>query len=1273
MTVRSPGRLFVVALSVAILASSAILFAPTTGHSTLLASTTTSAASSSLPAVSARTAAPPPNDGLVEASAARADGIAAAKAAFLAAGGNLSDFAPPSINAPVESTGATGGHVVPLYDQTPAPMGLATYGLRNTSGRITPYILNTTSVEGSFTTTDPTGVQVQSYDLDGQSTYGAQLNAIEVGTTLAGQTSFRGNENEFWLQNTLSYNPEAPSNQLTFDFEIWNFSYNNEANLPWAGFSILPSNSILSGNGQVYGDEVYDSGGGPYLTVSYPFTLQVYLNTTVGSFDGGPPVNEVYVNYSVWNSAGQHVCPTAPWHGDPCGEYDNVYFNSTTRVLPGTAEIQANGYQYAADGNGTNLDIEFDYGIGNYNAAIADTTYADATLSLLTLNASTGRYQEVPSAYDFGSETGETTQGSYGTWTVGANGAPTEHLTTGPSLLTGLWNVSSAAGAHALNYQNVEPQNAWVAIAPGGHVTNPQDFHIAPTFGWFNRPTSGGELGPNTWLQPGVYTVEVLLSGYDTATRTVDLTKGSVALSVHLVRNPSSTTYTPLYAFSNAQLAAISTSGAGTAANPYRLWNDQQGSISPLFGDLSQWPFEVWEGIYVNATTAHAVWAPLPSLSITYPWWELQFLYTAPFTAGLPLTNQLQIFLYHTQNLTIYGSPNVGGWFARAANVGYNLVAKYVRNVLIADNHFNYTDLGVEFVGKGGNNTIWGNTFTPSDLAATYGVFPPSTALTVDQSGDRIYNNAFDTDTPAESSSLYSDYWNATCVPGFSPAKFLAGDACEPLSYSQVVNGYTLSGSILGTGYQGGNFWLNYGGNANPYGEIPYENNPAGISGDPQIGGTGTGSGDRGDYAPLILTRLAPIHFVESGLPSGTTGNISVTNATGFTFLSSPGAGTTLTFYLPPGAYTYVAPSRELSHHWYASSDAVGSVALSTVPVTVAVPYVTAHLVTIEETGLGIGASWWVNVTGQPPAQARSTGAPGEIQLGLPGGTYSYVVGVGPDYRATPSAGTLVVHSKVILSVTVSHVTYTVSFAETGLPPGTSWTLTAGSRSRTFTATTTGFAFGNGSYSWAVTAASPYVADPAVGTFLVQGSSPALIVIPFGPGHLVRFTEQGLPLSQGFEWSVGVAGQAPVTSTTPTIVLHLPDGAYTYTVSSSSAFLNFGGTSSTGYSPTPANGAFTVAGGPVSRSITFSPTLWSVTFVETGLPSGTHWSVTVVSGAGTVRLSTTGTTITFLLVNGTFGYAIGHVKGYTTTSTGQFLLWGAPILVDVSFNHSFGP
>lgn len=1217
------------------------------------------------PASEART---PPNDGIVEASAARAEGIASAREAFLAAGGNLSHFHPPSVNAPVQPASSTGGHVVPLYDEVPAPMGIATYGLRDSGGRVSPYVLNTTSVEGYFSTMDPTGVQVQSYDLDGQSTYGAQLNAIEVGTTLHGQTSFRGNENEFWLQNTISYDPELSSNQLTFDFEIWNFSYNNQANLPWAGFSVLPAASILHGQGLVFGDEVYDSLGGPFITVSYPFTLELYLNTTVGSYQGGPPVNEVYVNYSVFNAAGQKICPTYERPGEVCGEYDNVYFNSTTPVRPGSAEIQANGYHYASDGNGTNLDIEFDFGIGNYNAAIADTVYADASLGLLTLNSTTEKYQEVPSAYDFGSETGETTQGSYGTWSVGASGAPVEHLTTGPSILAGLWNASGAPGAHALNYQGVEPENAWVAIAPGAGVSNPMIFRIDPTFGWFNRPTPGGELGPNTWLRPGIYTVEVMLSGYATVTRTVDLTRGNVSLHITLARDPSSATYTPLYAFSNAELSALSTSGTGTAAAPYHLWNSQSGSLAPLFGDLSQWPFEVWEGIYVNATTAHAVWSPLPSLSITYPWWEVQFLDTAPFTAPLPLTNQLQIFLYHTRNLTIYGSPNVGGWFARSAATGYNLIAKGVQNVLIADNRFNYTNLGVEFYGGGKNNTVWGNTFTPIDLASTYGIFPPQVGLTVDESGDHIYNNAFYSDSPASSAARYSNSWNVTCVPGFSVEEFLEGIACEPLSYYQIVNGYNLTGSILGTDYQGGNFWMNYGNDANPYWSLPYDNRPSSAPGVSRIGSVVHGVGDQGDYAPLLLVSLHRVSFTEIGLPGGAVWDVTMTNATGYHYSGTSTAGARLNFYLPTGTYRYSAPSTMAGGAWYASGEPTGWLILSVPVVKISLQYSLGYGVTFTESGLPVGLAWRVDIPGEPPAKALGGTPTSAIEMGLLNGTYTYRVVLPPDYRSSPPGGMVIVSgSAVSISLTVIPVTYHVAFRETGLPSGTLWEAEIGGSTYHATTPTIVAELGNGTYSYVATAAGGYAANPAAGTFTVSGRPHEPIRVLFGVARPVRFSETGLPLTQGFQWTVSIAGQVPVSSAARTIALYLPDGTYNYTVSSSSTYLNFGGTSSTGYTPTPVHGVILVRSNPVSQRVVFSPTLWSVTFHESGLPAGTEWKVTVVSGAGTVTHASHSTSIVFELVNGTFGYSVSTVPGYTSTSSGEFLLWGASIAVEVTF------
>ena len=49
------------------------------------------------------------------------------------------------------------------------------------------------------------------------------------------------------------------------------------------------------------------------------------------------------------------------------------------------------------------------------------------------------RYVNVPSAYDVGSETGETSEGIAVSWVHN-----TAHLTPGPSMVYGMWNISSS-------------------------------------------------------------------------------------------------------------------------------------------------------------------------------------------------------------------------------------------------------------------------------------------------------------------------------------------------------------------------------------------------------------------------------------------------------------------------------------------------------------------------------------------------------------------------------------------------------------------------------------------------------------------------------------------------------------------------------------------------------------------------------------------------------------------------------------------------------------
>jgi thermopsin len=807
-----------------------------------------------------------------------------ARQAFINNGVSLSDFLPPTLNAAPGPTTETAGHIVPLYDYAAAPMGISTFGLENTSGTTVPYILNTTSLLGTFSTNDPEGLQVLSPYYGSLQSYGDQLNTVLNNTTILGAGGY-----DFWLQNVIQYS--TATNTLSFENNIWNFS---------SPSGIFPSNSILHGLGRVEESEVYEEGG-PSMTISYPFTLDLYLNTTVGSYLGSPFVNEVYFNYTVINSAGKVVCPVTEPTGETCGMYDNVYFNSATpghpnvNVAPGSAEISANGYQYTP--LGLPSDMEMDVGIGQSDGANANVVYSNATVGLYTLNATTHQYQAPPSAYNFGSETGETGAGALTTWNM-VNGQPIAYLRTGPSLLTGLWNVTGGTtgapsigagtqGALALNYAGVSPGNAFIAIAPGLGVTNQSFFQVAPTFGWFSGK---GEIGQNIWLSPGLYTVEVMLSGYYEVSLNIWLHYAGQPLAVTLSRSEDPTVYTPLWAYSASDLANLSTSGAGTLASPYVLPGSQTGSLAPVFAILNDYLFIVYSGVWINATTSYFEFNPAPSLEITEPsWWYFQLESLAASYGPTPTQNQLPMYFYHTSNFVVEHGADIGLW-SSDIEVGHNyaVYCNVCTNSLFAENYFNVSSEGLDFLGTGtapnsgiGNNYVWGNTFNPYPVAlqphsiiggvSTTGVSAPSTGLAVTQSGDRIYNNAFYTNGTASSSAsgrggsglTYTNFWNAT--GGYQPA-----------TNSITVNGVVLTGSILGQTIQGGNFWFNYGTVADPYG-LPYVARASSPTGTAAIAVTG-------DLAPLstymnvalaskvptaLGVGLYSVTFTESGLATG--------------------------------------------------------------------------------------------------------------------------------------------------------------------------------------------------------------------------------------------------------------------------------------------------------------------------------------------------------------------------------------------------------------------
>ena len=797
------------------------------------------------------------------------------------------------------------GPIQPFYTQAPAPMGVADIGIRNESGVLVPYELNTTSVAGTVNITNLQSIYV---DGDGPDTYGIQLNSVVAGVTIFGNSSY-----EFWAQNYAIYT--IGTRQLTFGDEVWNNS--NPA-------GTFPQNSIYAGsNGTflAFPPPAIWQGYGPTVTVGYPFTLTLYSNTTV--IADRPAL---YFNYTLSNGTSRLSA-----------SYDDLIFNSTVGTPTQAAPIpyyQADGYQY--DPAGATNDMEIDI-LGNDNGDTTCFTAADATISLQYWNATAGRMEEVPSAFNAGQETGETSTGLAVYSSGGPN--PVAIVRPGPSFVGGLWNYSGQSGAVA-DTVTVHPvgEYSFLFINTGSSV-NPSQAQWVPT------STTGA--GTTTFYLPagGTYSLEYMMNEYDPFIQVVTAS-GSVTLpSVRLTYDPTVGIYTPLFAFTNGELASISSAGAGTVGNPYVLINNQYGSLAPQFATWNDWEFPQFPGLLIAGTTAYVQITP-PSFEINLPSWD----FAAPSAAslGLPLTNNLQLQFYDASNIELVRAAGVLGWFASALSTMAESSVMFwnCTDSLVLSNTFDDQGAALLFYG-GTNNVVWGNTFVTTPIVAVNplsvdGAGGWDTGINESESGDLVYNNQFEVGIPAITVTYdlfeclqfgtcplvtYNDTWNVTM---------------QPASNYTIVDGWNLTGSIIGTWYQGGNYWSNYGTGLNLYGSLPYDN-----TGDITVGG---------DYVPLIPFSIYPVTFRENGLSGGLGWGVILPDGT---WVSTNEPNTLLVWFANG---TYNLSLYTPSPYFVPGSSVLFVVAGA--PLTVDVDYTEYGFISAEEQGLPQGLQWSVTVSG---------------------------------------------------------------------------------------------------------------------------------------------------------------------------------------------------------------------------------------------------------------------------------------------------------------------
>jgi parallel beta-helix repeat protein len=290
----------------------------------------------------------------------------------------------------------------------------------------------------------------------------------------------------------------------------------------------------------------------------------------------------------------------------------------------------------------------------------------------------------------------------------------------------------------------------------------------------------------------------------------------------------------------------------------------------------------------------------------------------------------------------------------------------------------------------------------------------------------------------------------------------------------------------------GGNFWTGYtpttctAGLCSPPYDVPSLGTPTGVYDNYPLGSAWV------NYA---------VTFTESGLPVGTAWSVRVgasvlmgVSPAPVEFFPENVPPATYDYSVPGvGAYTNVAPA---SGTFLANGHAL------TIPIIFAAP---SYPVVFAESGIAVGASWYVNSTGAPSFAdmvftVTSSGNQMFALGNLSNGTYAYSVAVGAPYYATssPAAGSFTVNGAGA-TVTYAYVytppVYSVTFAVSGLPSGSSWTVTLAGSPLSGTGGTLSTSESNGVYAFQITGPSGYRFSPASGSVTVAGGSVSVFVV----------------------------------------------------------------------------------------------------------------------------------------------------------------------------------
>ena len=441
--------------------------------------------------------------------------------------------------------------IIPAFTNPPAPLGIADYGLgAQTYSYNTSHILGQVVFNTPPNATNPGATDLIMPNNPGQHqgyigspyTFGIQLNTIATNITVPGS-----NSGFFWTQNVVNWNDTG--------IHFVDDTFNASGGYIGSGVIVSACNNNSAGVDLIlaeYGG-VFQCVGKtiPISAASYPITLQLYNNATTNS-EGQSVVS---YGYNIIE-AGTHLRQT--------GISDSVVFNNTAGGTPPTTPgFTIDGFDTTPGGFYRDAEIVLVGGIGGDNA---DFRSVNGTINLEYSNLTAGGFQNVPSGYNWGDDTGESSIGIADYWT------PSHALVMnqGPAMLYGLWGAEPQVAVPSGDIHlsgSIDPSFGFVFVgnqAPGGYGQN---------LSWVPTDNSGDF---NTYLPPlgapwtSAYYVQAWADGYDELNGT-PVTGSVTGYSLALVANIDND-QAPLYMYGDAQASALAAAVGSPATPPYDFY-----------------------------------------------------------------------------------------------------------------------------------------------------------------------------------------------------------------------------------------------------------------------------------------------------------------------------------------------------------------------------------------------------------------------------------------------------------------------------------------------------------------------------------------------------------------------------------------------------------------------------------------------------------------------------------------------------------------------------